>query len=248
MLRFIFPLLALLLLACLHGDLPASERTALPPEPAADPLLITVGFLSAHPDLRFRLRGLEKREAGQPEEAFRLFQRASLYADKPSQAMVAEMLWDGVGTGQDRALAYAWMDLAAERGYRTFLLLRERYWQELTPAERDRALAEGAAIYARYGDEVAEPRLATILRRERRKATGSRTGFIGALSILVPGPAGMETINGAAFYDERYWDPVQYRAWHDAIWMRPRIGAVDVGEAEPVPAPATPPKPSDPEP
>ena len=68
-------------------------------------------------DLRFRLHGLEEFKAGRHEDAFKFFQRASFYADKPSQGMVAEMLWNGQGVAKDPALAYAWMDLAAERGY-----------------------------------------------------------------------------------------------------------------------------------
>jgi len=223
--------LIIIVLAALSGVTLAAERP-LPPDPTGDPLLLTSGFLSGHPDLRFRMLALEKRAAGKLDEAFRLFQRAALYADKPSQAMVAEMLWNGNGTEPDRALAYAWMDLAAERGYRGFLLLREQYWQELGETERERAIQEGQAIYSRYGDDAAEPRLAAIMRREKRKATGSRTGFVGALSILVPGPGGWENIDGSTFYDERYWDPVQYRAWHDAIWMTPKVGSVTVGEVE----------------
>jgi len=220
-----------LVLACASGKVLADERTP-PPDPTRDPLLVTSGFLSGHPDLRLRMLALERRAAGKLEDAFRLFQRAALYADKPSQAMVAEMLWNGSGTEPDRALAYAWMDLAAERGYRGFLLLRERYWRDLNDAERERAIREGQAIYARYGDDAAEPRLAAVLRREKRRATGSRTGHVGALTILVPGPGGWDSIDGSTFYDERYWDPVQYRAWHDAIWMTPNLGTVTVGEVE----------------
>ncbi|HYQ23576.1 hypothetical protein [Stenotrophomonas sp.] len=193
--------------------------------------MITAGFLSGHPDLRFRLLGIEKRDAGKMEQAFGFFQRAGFYADKPSQAMVAEMLWNGTGTPVDRALAYAWMDLAAERGYEGFLDLRERYWSALTPAERERALQEGPAIYARFGDAAARPRIDTALRRERRQATGSRTGMSGNLRIMVPGPAGPMVIDGSKFYDDRYWDPVQYQAWQDSVWAKPKVARVDVGEA-----------------
>ncbi|MGG6342691.1 hypothetical protein ACQ5SA_05525 [Stenotrophomonas indicatrix] len=202
------------------------------PDPTQDKLMITAGFLNGHPDLRFRLLALEKYKAGKRADALRFFQYASQYADKPSQAMVAEMLWNGDGTTQDRALAYAWMDLAAERGYGGFLELRERYWNQLAPEERERALNEGEAIYARYGDAAAQPRIATVLRRERRAATGSRTGFTGNLRIIVPGPAGPQEIDGSKFYDERYWDPERYQAWHDSVWKKPRIASVDVGDVQ----------------
>lgn len=225
------PLLLLPMLALLPFDGHATDRKSetMPADPTADPLMITAGFLSGHPDLRFRLLGMEKRAGGNLEAAYGFFQRAAFYADKPSQAMVAEMLWNGTGTGADRALAYAWMDLAAERGYEGFVELRERYWAALTPAERERAVAEGEAVYARFGDAAAKPRIATILRRERRAITGSRTGFTGNLRIMVPGPAGPEEIDGSKFYDDRYWDPDKYQQWHDAIWAKPRVARVDVG-------------------
>lgn len=199
--------------------------------------MITAGFLNGHPDLRFRLLALERREAGKQQEAFGFFQRASFYADKPSQGMVAEMLWNGTGTPQDRAAAYAWMDLAAERGYQGFLDLRERYWAALDDNERQRAVVLGQDIYARYGDQAALPRIANAIRRERRSLTGSRTGFTGNLKINIPSPAGgVEQIDGSKFYDERYWDPEQYLAWHDAIWMKPLIATVNVGDAQQVEA------------
>lgn len=226
-------------LLALAGAAPvqAGEKpSAMPADPSQDRLLITAGFLNGHPDLRFRLLALEKREAENQEDAFRYFQRAAYYADKPSQGMVAEMLWNGIGTPQDKATAYVWMDLAAERGYEGFLDLRERYWAAMSEAERERALAVGQDIYARYGDEAALPRIATAMRRERKTITGSRTGFAGNVKIVVPGPAGgMEQIDGTKFYDDRYWDPKQYLAWHDAVWMKPRVARINVGGPEVVP-------------
>ena len=223
-----------LLLALWAGTAPAqTPGKAQPPDPAEDPLVLQAGFLSSHPDMRYRILGMEKYRDKKYDEALRYFQRASYYADKPSQGMVGEMLWNGLGTEQDRALAYAWMDLAAERGYIGFLGLRERYWDQLGEAERARALEEGQAIYAKYGDDAAKPRMATTLRRERLRMTGSRTGFTGNLQILVPGPGGdYQSIDGSKYYDERYWDPEKYQAWHDSIWMRPRIGLVRVGDIE----------------
>lgn len=224
-----------LVLAALVSTLPAMATDKLPDDPSQDPLMITAGFLTGHPDLRFRLLALEKREQGKQEDAFRFFKRAAFYGDKPSQAMVAEMLWTGVGTPVDKAQAYAWMDLAAERGYEGFLELRERYWARLSESEREQAIVAGQDIYARFGDAAALPRIAGTLRRERSKVTGSRTGATsGNLKIYVPGPAGPQLIDGSKFYDPRYWDPVQYQAWHDSIWMKPRVATVEVGDVSQV--------------
>jgi len=217
----------------------ATSAQKAPPDPTEDPVMLSAGFLSAHPDLRYRLLGLEEFKKGKHEDAFRFFRRAAYYADKPSQGMVAEMLWEGQGVQRDPALAYVWMDLAAERGYAGFLGLRERYWTALTEDQRESALQQGEDLYARYGDAAALPRIATVLRRERRRMTGSRTGFSGNLQIYVPGPGGFEQIDGSKFYDERYWDPKQYQAWHDSIWAKPRVGRVTVGELEQVQQPTS---------
>lgn len=202
--------------------------------------MIKAGFLSSHPDLRYRLLGLNETRLGKHEDALHFFRRASYYGDKPSQGMVAEMNWNGQGTPRDPVQAYIWMDLAAERGYEGFVILREKYWNALSAQQRDQVVQEGQAVYTRYGDAAAQPRLATILRRERREMTGSRTGFAGNLQILIPGPGGYDQIDGTKFFDEKFWDPDLYRAWHDAIWKKPRVGRVSVGEMETVSTDAAP--------
>lgn len=200
-----------------------------------DQLVTSETFLSAHPDLRFRHLGLKAQGEGRPEEAFVFFRRAARYADKVSQAMVAEMLWTGEGVERDPVLAYAWMDLAAERSYRGFLTLRERYWNRRDPEQQAEAIRRGEAVYAEYGDATARPRIDAALRRARSRMTGSRTGFTGNVQIFIAGPGGqMLSIDGSRFYDPKFWDPELYQAWHDAVWMEPRTGNVDIGDIEAV--------------
>lgn len=213
----------------------ADTKKAPPKDPTEDAIMMSGGFLSAHPDLRYRLNGQYEYKQGKYEDAFSFFKRGAYYGDKPSQGMVAEMMWTARGVPLDRPLAYVWMDLAAERGYEGFVKLREHYWTSMNEQERARALELGQEVYAKYGDAAAEPRLATTLRRERAKQAGSRTGFTGNLKIYVPGPAGdYMQIDGSQFYDKRYWDPKEYRAYQDEIWMKPLTGRVDVGQVEQV--------------
>ena len=186
------------------------------------------GFLSAHPDLRWRLEGMEAYDQGQHGFAADYFRRAARFADKPAQAMYATMLWKGEGVEQDRPLAYAWMDLAAERGYPHFIAHREKYWDQLDAAEREDATRRGAAVYAEYGDEVAKPRLESRLHRGR-KVTGSRVGFVGALTIMLPDGV---TVTGDDYYQDRYWKPRAYWAWQDRTWGRPPTGDATVGDLE----------------
>lgn len=222
------------LVAALAGPVAANESGK---RPEIDPAVLTEGFLAAHPDLRWRGEGVRAYEAGDFESAATYFRRAARHADKPSQAMLAEMYWRGVGVDRDRALGYVWMDLAGERMYPDFIVMRERYWNELDEAERASAIERGQAVFAEYADDVAKPRLETILRRERRRTTGSRTGFVGNLTIIPnTGPmagTGM-TLSGEQYYAKEYWEPEHYWQLQDQIWRAPPRGRVDASDLQPV--------------
>ncbi|HEY9144401.1 MAG TPA: hypothetical protein VIM90_10240 [Arenimonas sp.] len=202
-------------------------------------IMSSAAFLSGHPDLRYRLSGLENFRKGHYDEAMIHFRRAARHSDKPSQGMIGEMYWEGTGVAQDKALGYVWMDLAAERGYPLMLAKRERYWNELDAEGRARALEVGPGLYAEFGDEVAKKRLERELRFAKRNTTGSRVGSVGALTIVIPTPSGTEVVDGTAFYDEKFWDIDQYVQWQDADWKQYGEGTVDVGEitdlGEPLP-------------
>jgi TPR repeat protein len=224
------PLLLAIGLALL-SPLPAA---ALAPEPASTEELVmtSAGFLSYHPDLRFRLLGLGEYRKGNYAEAMTFFRRAARYADKPSQGMIAEMLWKGQGTAVDRPAAYVWMDLAAERAYKMMLVQREKYWAELTEAERTRALEIGDALHAEYADSAARPRLDQKLRQGKRRVTGSRTGFVGNLKISIPGPNGSRNIDGSAFFDRKFWNTNEYLRMQDGDWKEFGEGTVEIGELQ----------------
>ena len=48
----------------------AAEPGKAPPDPTRDPIMSTAGFLSSHPDLRYRLLGMERMRDGKLNEAF----------------------------------------------------------------------------------------------------------------------------------------------------------------------------------
>lgn len=147
------------------------------------------------------------------------------------------MYWKGIGVEQDRALGYAWMDLAAERLYHDFVLYRERYWKALSRSERADAISRGQALLAEYGDDVAKPRLELRLFKEKRMIAGSRLGFIGPLTILpMTGCFGCtgraNAVQGDKFWKDKYWEPKQYWRMQDEIWKAPLREKVEVGEVE----------------
>lgn len=255
--------MALALAGAAYAEPSAPARSA--PDPTADRDLTAAGFFESHPDLKFRTLGARAYRDGDHDQAAVYFDRAARFADKPSQAMLAEMRWEGIGVPKDRALAYAWMDLAAERGYAELIGMREHYWTQLDTAERERALQVGATVYARYGDAVAKPRIDAQLRRDRRKVVGSRTGFAGNAKLYIATPGASEAptvsadggrqgaypvtvIDGTRYYAPDYWAPERYHAWQERQWRQHLQGEVQVGEVkdisrdagDKVPAPAPP--------
>lgn len=230
--------MGMLLAACVPVFAGAQAKDEpLPPDPTEDPMLLAAGFLQQHPDLLYRKYGLDALKKKDFAKAMDLFRRAGYYADKPSQAIVAELLWTGTGVHSDRAAAYAWMDLAAEREYRVFVLQREKYWMALDEGERDRALEVGKDLYARYGDDQAKPRLRNALRWETKKATGSRLGGFAGASVKVgksDDDGGMDNaVDASKFYDPHFWDADKYWAYTDKLWNNiGKQGRVTVGDLQ----------------
>ena len=225
--------------ALASGSIEERDPGAIPLE-----LLNNPTFLQGHPDIRWRARGSRQLHLGNYTAAMRSFTRGAHFADKPSQAVIAEMLWDGTGTARNRPLAYAWMDLAAERGYRTFLLKREAMWQELNENEREQALADGIRLYADYGDDVAKARAYSLMRREKLRHVGSRLGAdvyprrligtfddsrmsaTGVLSDSALARAGTMGTTSFSFYDDNYWHAeswwsIQDRQWQGEVIVHP---------------------------
>jgi len=210
--------LALLLVA---ASMCADAREAGIPEDA----VLRAGYLYHHPDLKHRLLGMHAFEEGRIAEAMAEFRRSARWADKVSQAMVAEMLWEGTAGARDPVAAYAWMDLSAERGYRVFVAKREQYWAALDDEQRRSALELGQVLYSEYGDDVARPRLESRLQQGRRLITGSRVGFVGPLKIHYRGG----DIGGDVFYQDKYWHPARYFEWQDRVLSAPPTGTVEIG-------------------
>lgn len=235
-------LLAVAALASLLSGIPAVSRAQEAAAPFAfedADILASRGFLASHPDHYHRQLGIQAMADGRSSQARGYFRQAARYADKLSQGALAEMLWRGEGGAADRALGYAWMDLAAERGTPILVAQRERYWAELTAQERERAVKEGRTIFAEYADKFAKPRLERELRVALKRASGSRVGWVPRASVCVGeffrGQC-REPIPSARYYQARYWQPEAYWQWQDEILNNPALrGEVDIGPIKQVP-------------
>jgi hypothetical protein len=221
---------------------PPPER-ALPIAPTSKEFEEVRKMAQGHPNEIGRLNGLEAYALGRDSHARAEFQRAARFADKYSQARLALMHWYGEGGAADPVMAYVWADLAAERGYTGMLAIREEIWGKLTPDQQTRALEYGQQYYAEYGDAVAKKRMANALRRARSKTTGSRTGFVGFLSVMIPDGSGVNLGSSMGsnrgigqFYAEYRWDPERYWQVEDAFFGK---GEVEVGPLQKADAPAS---------
>ena len=172
-----------------------------------------------HPNEMWRYRALRALKVEQPERALEDFRRAARYGDKFSQHALSLMHWHGVGTAVDRAQAYVWADLAAERGYRDLLLVREKMWLEMDAALRARALLLGEEMYAQYGDAVAKPRMEWAMRSALANATGSRVGATtDRIEILDDGATAGLGLSARDFYESERWRAKTYWREQDRQW------------------------------
>jgi uncharacterized protein len=212
-----------------HGGLTAADKA----------VLNSPSFVGTHADHRYRVEGSHEYAAGRYERARSSFTRAARLADKLSQAMLAELHWEGLGGPVDRPAGYAWMDLAAERDWPHLLAKREHYWNQLNEAEREQALRVGATIYQEFGDEVAQPRMERELASALRQGPGvSRMGSAwrvyemdGGMSrvpgdvITSPMQLGKEVVG---FYQPKFWQPEYYWATLDRAYGVPELGQGEV--------------------
>ncbi len=127
----------------------------------------------------------------------------------------------------------------AERMYPNLVVLREKMWQALTQAERERAVAEGAALYDRFGDKVANPRLTAVIVRQNSEITGSRTGYVdGRLAVHAPGGGTASVqdkssgVDVSAMYDAWRLNPERYWAVEDAAWKGERVNVGSVRKVD----------------
>lgn len=193
-----------------------------------------------HPDQYFRSIGTDYLERGRHGDALRTLRIAARFADKPSQIMLSRIYWEGLGVRPDRAVAYVWLDLAAERGWQTVLVARERAWNALDDGERKRALAIGDAMYREFGDDVAKRRLEARLTQGRRAQLGSRTGFMASrVRVFVFGLNGDFNGSGSYFsgdeyYADKHWLPETYWAEQETQWRSLPVGKVFIQPIKPM--------------
>ncbi|MGY6555727.1 MAG: hypothetical protein ACXIUM_14510 [Wenzhouxiangella sp.] len=143
-------------------------------------------------------------QAGQYFSAKSKFKAAARWCDKLSQFNLGVMNYHGQGTPQDPARAWAWFSLSAERGYPIMVEMADQLYRQLSEAQRAQARSilenDLAPVFA---DKVAIERTARRMERERRRATGSRVGAVGALTVI---DSTGRSRTGREFFRRDAWD------------------------------------------
>ncbi|WEN14784.1 sel1 repeat family protein [Rhodanobacter sp. AS-Z3] len=221
----------------------ATAQQPVPP-PAADAnikrLLQTMGESSTwgHPDLFGQFAGMQRLFEGDYEGALKYFKIGSRYADKLSQLSIGMMYLNGRGVSKDPAIACAWITLAAERGYPTYVTARNKICAALNPAQHDLAETTLKTLRPEYGDVVAKQRMKLALTTARNALTGSHLGHDSGVLTMAsdssPVNCGGYTLylggvevprRGCGRYDPNLLQPKNYFSARDAQWF----GTVTVG-------------------
>ena len=221
------------ILAFIVHTVVGQERQADGADPSQDPKIketlqaMNVDDTWSHPDIYWEYVGMHRYAHRDYAKAMESFVRAAYYADKLSELCIGLMYLNGEGTAPDAATAYAWMDIAAERGYPEFVATRDRVWASMPSEQRERAQVLRAAIAQKYADEVAKPRMAQQLRFALEGITGSHVGFNpGLLGISMHDPCvsndpqkmRLPEWGCSGIYSMHNLDPKTYFAERDSAW------------------------------
>lgn len=187
------------------------------------------------PNEKARLYGQRAYLKGQYPAAAHSFLKAARYADKYSQHRLSLLYWEGRGVARDLAIAYVWAALAAERDTPNMVDIRKSMWAGLNPTERQRARAQSAYYFGRYGDAQTKPRQIRAMKRFATLRTGSRSGFDDQRVTMMTTTLGAgghaidisRSVSPKSFYNEERSDPRRYWRIQDALLAG---GTVEVGD------------------
>lgn len=109
---------------------------------------------------------------------------ASYWGIKTAQYIVGILYFTGNGIAEDKPRGAAWLRIATEHknplAERALALANE----EMTLQQRTEAEAIWRELDVKYGDAVTLPRARAYFEAEKRNATGSMVGFVGAMRVI----------------------------------------------------------------
>ena len=158
-------------------------------------------------------------------QAFEDYEESAHWGNKLSQFNLGTMYYNGVHVSRDSARAWAWIKLAAERGYPQLVEMEKAIWTELDDTQRARAeRVFESELQPEYGDDVALPRMERFVNRRYRSATGSRLGGVAGSNPVFVQPRDQIQSTGDVYYGEDNW---RVERWleQEAAWFNDMMNA-----------------------
>jgi len=158
------------------------------------------------PGTHFLERGNRFFEQQDYAAAARYYRLAAHWADKLAQFNLGILYVNGDGVARDPLRGWAWIRLAAERGYPKYARVANDLWARFDAEQRRAAQAiVDEELEPEYGDAVAIERTVREMRREREQAVGGGSRVGVNRTLYVTGRDGQWT-RGGQFYDPARWD------------------------------------------
>ncbi len=158
------------------------------------------------PGTEFLERGNRFYRQGDYDAAVGNFQLASHWGDKMGQFNLGLLYVNGQGVERNPLRGWAWIELAAERGYPHYRQVADGIWGQFEPKHRKiaRRILEDE-LRPEYGDEVAIERTSREMKRRLRKNTsgGSR---VGANRVVYVEDRAGNLISGHQYFHPDRWD------------------------------------------
>jgi len=121
-------------------------------------------------------RADEHYKAERYERAYNMYRTLAEYGDKFSQYRVAYMHQHGRGVEKDLEQTFAWSYVAAEAGDSAFVKYHRQIRKQFTGDALQRVKQMAGEYLADYGVYAQATRARSLISKEMRKCSGSRTG------------------------------------------------------------------------
>lgn len=183
------------------------------------------GPAGQNPGLQLYYEAVRHYENRNHAQAFEDYEESAHWGNKLSQFNLGTMYYNGIHVGRDPARAWAWIKMAAERGYQQLIDMEEAIWDELDDAQRTRAerILE-RELLPEYGDAVALPRMERFVNRRYRSATGSRLGGVAGSNPVWVQPRDQVQSTGDVYYGEENWRVDRWLE-QEAAWFEEMMNA-----------------------
>lgn len=223
--RSILALLALMIPFAAQAD-----RGEAAPERPSDR---TRPYIEHAPSTESLVRATDAYRAGQFGRAMDHYLGAARWADKFAQYNIGIMHLRGEGVEFNPVRGWAWLEVAAERGYPQFRQSADALWDLFNEEERQaaRTIFE-EEIAPRYGDETTFQRTEREMRFRKGDATGSRLGSRGMLQMLRVYETQDTQRDGVEYFAPEKWDFATLARYETALMQSIAEEQVEIGELE----------------